>query len=449
LTALDAGATDVRIGDDRLAGTELQHAVGAFAEQATGHGRIAVMARPCLQTVVAVAGALAAGCAVIPLNPSAGEREREHVLTDSAPDLLIDTADVNLDARADLPRVDVAPDATALIVYTSGTTGAPKGVVLSRPAVMACLDGLATVWDWTDADVLAHALPLFHVHGLVLGTLGPLRHGSRLVRSERFGPVDGATMYFAVPTMWSRLDDDRLAQMRSARLLVSGSAALPAPAFERVRRVAGHDLVERYGLTESLIVTAASSNGERLPGQVGRPLPGVELRIGGADESGLGEVELRGDTMFAGYLNRPDATAASYTQDGWFRTGDLGRYDRESGLRLLGRLATDLIKTGGFKVGAGEVEDALLAHPAVTEAAVIGVPDDDLGERIVAYVVTAEPVGEAALTDHVASLLAPHKRPRRVLFVDELPRNDMGKVQKRNLSDPGAPRGSPRPDKSG
>ena len=434
LTALDAAAADARVGDDRLHGRGLQGAVAAFAAQVSGHSRIAVVAQPSLHTVVAVAGALAAGCAVVPVNPSAGERERAHVLADSSPDRVIDVGDVDLRARADAPEVDVSPEKTALVVYTSGTTGAPKGAVLSRRAVMACLDGLAGVWEWTEADVLAHALPLFHVHGLVLGTLGPLRHGSALVRTERFGPIDDATMYFAVPTMWSRLADDALAQMRRARLLVSGSAALPAPVFARVRNETGHDLVERYGLTESLIVTAASPRDERQPGQVGRALPRVELRIASADESGLGEVELRGDTLFDGYLNRPQATAACYTSDGWFRTGDIGRYDETAGLRLLGRLATDLIKTGGFKVGAGEVEDALLAHPAVAEAAVIGVADDDLGERIVAYVVTTERVDEPALIDHVGSLLAPHKRPRRVLFVDALPRNDMGKVQKNLLA---------------
>ena len=434
LTALDAGAADVRVGDQRLSAGDLHRAVGAFAGQVSGRARVGVVARPCLQTVVAVAGALSAGCAVVPMNPAAGAREREHLIADASPDIVIDVGDVDLDARADLPRVEVPAEATALIVYTSGTTGPPKGAVLSRGAVAACLDGLAQVWDWTAADVLVHALPLFHVHGLVLGTLGPLRHGSALVRTERFGPVEEATMYFAVPTMWSRLPEDEVSAMRPARLLVSGSAALPAPVFARVRQLAGHELVERYGLTESLIVTAASVADEREAGQVGRPLPGVHLRIAAADETGLGEVELAGDTLFDGYLNRPEATAASYTPDGWFRTGDIGRYDDRTGLRLLGRLATDLIKTGGFKVGAGEVEDALLAHPAVAEAAVVGTPDDDLGESITAFVVTASPVDADALIDHVASLLAPHKRPRRVCFVDALPRNDMGKVQKTLLS---------------
>jgi acyl-CoA synthetase (AMP-forming)/AMP-acid ligase II len=368
------------------------------------------------------------------MNPAAGAAERAHVLADARPSLVLTDADVDLDVRAPLPTTEDDGARPALVVYTSGTTGRPKGSMLPRRAIAACLDGLATAWSWCERDVLAHALPLFHVHGLVLGTLGPLRLGSRLVRTASFGAVPEASMYFAVPTMWGRLDDSALSEMRTARLLVSGSAALPARVFDRAREHSGQLLVERYGLTESLIVTAASPlDADRRPGQVGRPITGVGLRIADADESGLGEVQLTGPTLFDGYLNRPDATTAAFTADGWFRTGDLGRYDGERGLRLLGRLATDLVKTGGFKVGAGEVEDALLSHPSVAEVAVTGEPDDDLGERIVAWVVCAEPVAADALVHHVATTLAPHKRPREVRFLDALPRNAMGKVQKSAL----------------
>jgi len=433
LTALRSGHADVTVVGDRLRSDDLAGAAGAVAARVAGLAMVAVVAEPRLETVVAVAGALAAGACVVPVNPAAGASERAHVLDDAAPDLLLSPADVDLEARAPLPGGEPDPESAALVVYTSGTTGPPKGAVLSHRAVTACLDGLAAAWQWSAADLLTHSLPLFHVHGLVLGTIGPLRLGSRLVVSRGLGPVDRATMYFGVPTMWARASDADLAAMRAARLLVSGSAALPAPVFERVRRLAGHDLVERYGLTESLIVTAATLGDDRAPGRVGRPLPGVGLRIDTADESGLGEVQLSGPTLFSGYLGRPEATAAAMTPDGWLRTGDLGSYDDERGLRLLGRLATDLIKTGGFKVGAGEVEDALLAHPAVAEAAVTGEPDDDLGERIVAWVVTRVDVPAQELVDHVAASLSPHKRPREVRFLTELPRTPLGKVQKRML----------------
>jgi fatty acid CoA ligase FadD36/malonyl-CoA/methylmalonyl-CoA synthetase len=432
LTALHLGDADVEIGGEGLRADELTAAVGAVARRVAGASRVAVVAEPALETAVAVAGVLAAGACAVPMNPSAGAQERAHVLANAAPDLVLTRSDVDLAERADLPEPPPAGEQPALVVYTSGTTGPPKGAVLSRRAVVACLDGLAAAWRWTPADVLVHALPLFHVHGLVLGTLGPLRFGSRLVSRPRFGAVDGASMYFAVPTMWSRADDADLAAMRSARLLVSGSAALPAPVFDRVLGRSGHRLVERYGLTESLIVTAARPEDDVRPGRVGRPLEGVSLRIAGADESGMGEVELAGPTLFSGYLDDPEATARAMTADGWLRTGDLGSMDVD-GLRLFGRLATDLIKTGGFKVGAGEVEDALLSRPGVEEAAVLGVPDDDLGERIVAFVVRRGNVTAEELIEHVATSLAPHKRPREVRFVDALPRNHMGKVQKKLL----------------
>jgi acyl-CoA synthetase (AMP-forming)/AMP-acid ligase II len=224
-----------------------------------------------------------------------------------------------------------------------------------------------------------------------------------------------------------------------ARLLVSGSAALPAGDHERIAQATGQRIVERYGMSETLMNCSVRASGERRPGAVGLPVDGVGLRL--VDEQGnpvgdgeVGEIEVRGPNLFLEYLNRPDATAEAL-RDGWFRTGDVATKDPDGYVRIVGRRATDLIKSGGYKIGAGEIENVLLEHPQVAEVAVTGEPDDDLGERIVAWIVPApgtEPVA-GELVDHVARLLTPHKRPRVVRFLDALPRNEMGKVTKRAL----------------
>jgi malonyl-CoA/methylmalonyl-CoA synthetase len=234
-------------------------------------------------------------------------------------------------------------------------------------------------------------------------------------------------------------EDPRIAAaLGRARLLVSGSAALPAREHERIERITGQQVVERYGMTETLMNTAIRADGDRRPGTVGPPLGGVELRLlqEPEDESGIGEILVRGPNLFLGYLNRPDATAAAVDADGWFHTGDIATIEADGYVRIVGRRATDLIKSGGFKIGAGEIENALLEHPAVAEAAVTGEPDDDLGERIVAWVVadaSVERPADQELVDHVARLLTPHKRPRVIRWVQQLPRNALGKVQKKAL----------------
>jgi malonyl-CoA/methylmalonyl-CoA synthetase len=434
------GEPALRVGSAGLTYAQLRDAAGAVARRAAGAERVGVWAEPSLEAAVAIVGSLVAGAAVVPVNPKLGESELRHVLEDSRPDLLFGapqarSSRVDLDERAELPRDELDPEHPAFVVYTSGTTGLPKGAILPRRSVASNLDALAEAWDWTADDTLAHWLPLFHVHGLVLGLLGPLRRG-------------GATMVFGVPTMYHRLAEEAAGNERLAaalgrpRLLVSGSAPLPAPDFERIRDLSGQEIVERYGLTETLMNTAVRAGGERLPGYVGEPLPGVEVRLVAddgtdvevSDDETIGEIAVRGPNLFTGYLNRPDTTAEAM-RDGWFFTGDIGTRTEAGYLRIVGRRSSDLIKTGGYKVGAGEVETALLGHPAVDEAAVVAAPDPDLGERIVAFVVAgnggAPPAQE--LIDHVAGQLAPHKRPREVRYVDSLPRNAMGKIQKKKL----------------
>jgi acyl-CoA synthetase (AMP-forming)/AMP-acid ligase II len=451
----------VRIAGRELPRDELLGWAAAAAGEIRGAGAVAVHATASLETVAAVVGGILAGVPVVPLPPDSGPDERAHILRDSGASLILAGGDAErADGEPPLLPVDALPhdgdarddapgDATALILYTSGTTGAPKGVLISRSAIAAGLDALAEAWDWTPGDVLVHGLPLFHVHGLVLGVLGALRVGSPLVHTGRPKPGlyaaaaknDAGSLFFGVPTVWSRTaaDPSTAEALRGARLLVSGSAPLPVPVFERLSGLTGHRPVERYGMTETLITLSARAGGDRRPGYVGTPLPGVETRLAAEDGSPVppdgetpGELHVRAPLLFKGYLNRPEATATSFTPDGWFRTGDIATIGPDGWHRIVGRASTDLIKSGGYRIGAGEIENALLAHPAVREAAVIGTPHDDLGEQVTAYVV-AEGAGEKQLIDFVAERLSAHKRPRVVHLVDALPRNAMGKVVKTRL----------------
>lgn len=459
LTALDGAFDDhpdaVTVGEDRMSWADLGAAASAVADRIAGAPAVAIRARPNMATVVGIVGGLLAGVPVVPLPADSGPDETAYMFADSGATILLDDARggaepvpvtvVDLGARS-ATRPPAPPDAaTALILYTSGTTGRPKGVQLGRAAIAAGLDALADAWAWTPEDLLVHGLPLYHVHGLVLGLLGPLRIGSRLRHTVRPTPAayaaGGGSMYFGVPTVWSRVcaAPAEARALGAARLLVSGSAPLPLPVFTRLTELTGARPVERYGMTETLITCSTRVDGERRAGSVGLALAGVHTRLGPIDDAAaphdgesLGALEVTGATLFAGYLNRPDATAQAYTPDGWFRTGDIATIDADGMHRIVGRASIDLIKTGGYRVGAGEVEDALLAHPGVREVAVVGAPHDDLGQEIVAFVV-GDGVAPAELIAHAAARLSWHKRPRRVVLVSELPRNAMGKVRKDRL----------------
>jgi malonyl-CoA/methylmalonyl-CoA synthetase len=458
----------LRFGDRTLTYRQLRDAATAVVQRLEGKQRVAAWAVNEPEIAVGVIGALLAGVPITPINPKAGTSELKHILADSDPELVLcppgidvpeaitERVDVDLEAKGgDIPG-EPDDEAPAIGVYTSGTTGPPKGAVLPRRAIASNLDALAEAWEWTGDDIVAHGLPLFHVHGLILGTLGPIRRGGGVHHLGRFSAegaaaaLEGeATMLFAVPTMYHRLvaeaeGDERICRaLGGARLLVSGSAALPTIEHERIERLTGQQIAERYGMTETLMNTGVRAAGERRPGYVGPPLKDVELRlvdddgnpIDTADDETIGEIHVKGPNLFLEYLNRPDATADAMA-GGWFRTGDLATRAPDGYIRIVGRRATDLIKSGGFKIGAGEIEGALLEHPAVKEAAVTGEPDPDLGERIVAWIVAREgkQPSEDELAGHVADLLTPHKRPRVVHFLDELPRNEMGKVQKKRLN---------------
>lgn len=460
LTATDV-ADAVRIDGTVLSRSDLAGAATSVAERVGGAGRVAILAAPTAATVLAVTGCLIAGVPFVPVPADVGAAERRHMLTDSGAQAWLGAAPPQDSAPEGLPHIPVrlharswhrypepSPDATAMIIYTSGTTGLPKGVVLSRRAIAADLDALAQAWQWTADDVLVHGLPLFHVHGLVLGLLGSLRVGNRFIHTGKPTPEGyaqartgfGGTLFFGVPTVWSRVGADEAAAraLGPARLLVSGSAPLPVPVFDRLAALTGHQPVERYGASESLITISTRADGERRPGWVGLPLAGVQTRVldddGGAvphDGETVGKLHVRGPMMFDGYLNRPDATAEAFDADGWYRTGDVAVIDGGGMHRIVGRESVDLIKSGGYRIGAGEIETVLLGHPGVQEAAVVGMPDADLGQRIVAYIVGSANGDE--LIDYVAQQLSVHKRPREVRVVDTLPRNAMGKVLKKEL----------------
>jgi malonyl-CoA/methylmalonyl-CoA synthetase len=477
LCVTEADGREDALEDRGLAAMAAHHVARLRARGLAPGDTIAVFTEPALETLVALLAQTAAGFVSVPIDPKLGTAELAHVLSDARPQLAVsarpEAASKQFAAVPEARGLDVmgversaGHDAAlparpilstpALVLYTSGTTGLPKGALISSANIAACLDGLAEAWAWDARDTIVHALPVFHVHGLVLGLFGAIRRGGALSWVPRFTPeavaralervqAPSRAVLFAVPTMHHRLaeaaerDPDVRDALASAHKLVSGSAALPVREHERLFERTGKRVLERYGMTETLI-TLAVRDGAPRPGYVGLPIAGVEAKlvdharqeISARDDATVGELAVRGPTVFLGYLRRPEATREILDDEGWLYTGDLATRAPDGAIRIVGRRSTDLLKCGGYKVGAGEVEAALLEHPRVREAAVLGEPDPDLGERIVAFVVleAGASLAELALDDHVAKRLSPHKRPRAVHAVETLPRNAMGKVQK-------------------
>jgi malonyl-CoA/methylmalonyl-CoA synthetase len=424
--------------------------------------RILMSAATSVELVETHVAALRLGLVVVPANTAYREREIAHLVGDAGPRAaVVDDPDrAGWIRRADPdvlvvgPGVDVPhppggpapvldavrPEDPAILGYTSGTTGTPKGAVLSHGNLLASSESVRLAWRWTGDDRLVLALPLFHIHGLGVGLHGTLLTGATAVLLPRFDPdavldavaAHDATLFFGVPTMYARLaGSPRLGELGRLRLCVSGSAPLPPAVFDRLADGSGQRILERYGMTETGMNVSNPYDGERRPGTVGFPLPGVELRLGRD-----GEVQVRGPNVFGGYWKRPDATAAAFTDDGWFKTGDIGEHDPDGYLRLVGR-AKDLIITGGLNVYPREVEDVFLEHPAVAEVAVAGTADPEWGEIVTAWIVPtpgATRPKDVELAGFAADRLARFKCPRRFVFVDALPRNALGKVLRHELS---------------
>jgi malonyl-CoA/methylmalonyl-CoA synthetase len=336
----------------------------------------------------------------------------------------------------------------AAICYTSGTTGRSKGAMLTHRALASNAETLTALWRFTADDVLIHALPIFHVHGLFVAVNVTLMAGAAMILQPKFdaetvlAAMPRATAMMGVPTFYTRLlASERLTRELAGpmRLFISGSAPLLAGTHQQWAQRTGQAILERYGMTETGMNASNPYEGARLAGTVGQALPGIQMRIaseadGGAVGQGeIGVVEVRGPNLFAGYWRDPEKTRAAFTADGWFKTGDLGYFDTGGYLRLVGRGA-DLIITGGLNVYPAEVEDAIDATPGVVESAVIGLPHADFGEAVTAVVVASEPAPtEQEILSALEQRLAGFKRPRRILFVAALPRNAMGKVIKASL----------------
>jgi malonyl-CoA/methylmalonyl-CoA synthetase len=442
--------------------------------------RVALMIPPGFSYVAALLGVWRAGGVAVPLCVSHPAPELAYVLDDTGagavlahrdflgvvaglvsergadlglmPDVLTPPESEGSQSGRDLP--EIASDRRALILYTSGTTGRPKGAVSTHAALAANIESLVAAWGWEPDDRILHVLPLHHTHGIVNALLCALWAGATCEMMARFEAEavwrrlagSGITVFMAVPTIYRKLEqswdaapeEERGALTAGAsglRLMVSGSAALPVPLFERWKEIGGHTLLERYGMTEIGMALSDPLDGERRAGCVGRPLPGVDIRL--VDSAGnvvreaegaTGEIEVRGPAVFQEYWARPADTEAAF-HDGWFRTGDEAILEGGA-YRILGRQSVDIIKTGGFKVSALEIESVLAEHAEVGECAVVGVPDAEWGEAVCIALVSSRDIAREELREWAAERMARYKIPSRVLRVAELPRNAMGKVSK-------------------
>lgn len=454
------GAAEMTYGTLRA---QIWGTMGALGEAGLGPGdRLLCQLSKSPEGLVLYLACVAAGVIYVPLNPAYTAPELDYFLQDADPGLLVldqgsaaaaPVAQARGIAVAQLselirtappvPPVPRGPNDIAAILYTSGTTGRSKGAMMSHANLLSNAGTLRDIWHFTAADRLLHALPIFHTHGLFVATNVVLAAGASMLFLPRFdvdavvNAMPQATTLMGVPTFYTRLlEDDRInaESLGHMRLMISGSAPLLAETHRGFAEKTGQVILERYGMTETNMITSNPYEGDRRPGTVGLPLPGVEIRVSGPDAQGIGGVELRGPNVTAGYWRNPDKTAESFTADGWFITGDLGFIDADGYLTIVGR-EKDLVISGGYNIYPKEVELVIDALPGILESAVYGVPDPDLGEVVAAAVVleAGAQTDEASILQALSGQLARFKCPRRVVVLDALPRNAMGKVQKATL----------------
>ncbi|HEY3950359.1 AMP-binding protein [Phenylobacterium sp.] len=429
---------------------ELEAGVAQIAGHLVASGvapgdRVGLQTEKSVEAVMIYLGVLKAGAVFLPLNPAYTKAEVDYFIGDAGPRVFVtDALAFRDEANAADPLTEtVARKDTDLasLIYTSGTTGRSKGAMLSHGNLAENARALHQAWGFTPHDVLLHALPIFHVHGLFVAMHCAFLSGAPMVWLAKFDDAQvlaalaRSTVMMGVPTFYTRLlanpgfTRERAAHMR---LFISGSAPLLESTFAEFEQRSGMRILERYGMSEAVIITSNPLDGARIPGSVGYPLPGVALRIGGGEETGV--IEIKGPSVFSGYWEMPEKTAQEFTADGYFITGDVARRDPDGRVWISGR-AKDLIISGGYNVYPKEIELILDELPGVTESAVVGVPHPDFGEGVVAVVIAPKGAvpDEAAMIAACREQLAPYKSPKRVVFVDALPRNTMGKVQKNLL----------------
>jgi malonyl-CoA/methylmalonyl-CoA synthetase len=403
--------------------------------------RLCVQLANCVEMIDLYLACVKLGVIFVPVNVLYKDRELDHIMKDAEPRKLVTDVSALAALAASMPperpRTVIHGDSPAVIVYTSGTTGVSKGAVLTHNNLAANALNLVTCWQIRSADRFLLALPLFHVHALGNGLHCWLVSGLRMRLLERFEHQNAEaqfldfrpTLFFGVPTMYIRLlaiGSSAASQIGSAiRLFVSGSAPLAPQVLDGFRKLFGHTILERYGMTETLMNISNPYCGERRPGSVGLPLPGVSVRIVG------GEIQVKGPNVFAGYWRREEATRAAF-EDGWFKTGDLAEASGDGYYTLCGR-RSDLIISGGFNIYPREIEEFLMEQPEVAEAAVAGRPDSVRGEVPVAFIVARTAFDEADLERRCRDAMASYKAPRAFIRVEKLPRNALGKVQKHLL----------------